>query len=215
MGMKLTGMAMATLALAAALLVGSGVAVAGTGQGGKGTAPSGDRCQRFVARIAEKQGISVAALEAKWKQKAVERIDAALTARRLTEEQARKLKARIAEWKLCDTSLWKARPKAHQVARVHAAAVGSMVAGAIDYLDLTGKDLRAAWRAGKSLGDVAQAKGKSISGLKTAMLAKLTTRLDKAVADDRLTDERRDALVERYGKLADGLIAKTFGRKPS
>ena len=68
---------------------------------------------------------------------------------------------------------------------------------------------------GKSLGEIAKAKGKSVSGLKTAMLAKIKARLDKAVADDKLTDERRDALMERYGKLADRLIAKTHKPKSS
>ena len=212
--MKLTGIAIATIVAAGALLAGGGIAVAGTGQG-QGTASNGDRCQRFVARIAEKQGISVAALEAKWKQKALSGIDAALAAGRITSDQAAKLKARVTEWKFCDGSLRQARAKTHRVGRLNAAAVASMVAGAVDYLDVTGKELRTAWRAGKSLGDIAQAKGKSVSGLKAAMLAKLTARLDKAVADDRLTDERRDALVERYGKLADGLIAKTHKPKPS
>jgi hypothetical protein len=214
MGMKLTGIAIATLVAAGALLAGSGVAVAGQGHG-QGTAANGDRCQRFVARIAERQGISVAELEAKWKQKAIERIDAARAAGRLTADQATKLKARIAEWKFCDGSLRKAGAKARQAAHLHAIAVGSMIAGAIDYVDMTRKDLFAAWRSGKSLGDIATAKGKSVSGLKTAMLAKVKARLDKAVAGDKLTDERRDALLERYGKLADRLIAKTVKPKPS
>ncbi len=47
------------------------------------------------------------------------------------------------------------------------------------------------------------------------MLAKVKARLDKAVADDKLTDARRDALMERYGKLADRLIAKTHKHKSS
>ena len=212
--MKQMGIAIATLVAAGALLAGGGIAVAGTGQG-QGTAPSGDRCQRFVERIADKRGITVAELEAKWKQKALGGIDAALKAGRITGDQAARLKARVTGWKFCDGSLWKARAKTHHAGLLNVAAVASMVAGAVDYLDVTGKDLLAAWRAGKSLGDIAQAKGKGVSGLKAAMLAKLTARLDKAVADDRLTDERRDALVERYGKLADGLIAKTRQPKPS
>jgi hypothetical protein len=213
MGMKLTGIAIATLVAAGALLAGSGVALAGQSQG-QGTAAGGDRCQRFVARIAERQGISVAQLEAKWKQKAIERIDAARAAGRLTADQATRLKARIADWKFCDGSLRKAGAKARQAARLHAVAVGSMIAGAIDYVDITRKELFAEWRSGKSLGNIATAQGKSVSGLKTAMLAKITARLDKAVTDDKLTDERRDALLERYGKLADRLIAKTLKPKP-
>ncbi len=77
--MKLTGITIATFVAAGALLAGGGVALAGQGHG-QGTAADGDRCQRFLARIAEKQGISVAQLEAKWKQKAIEHINAALDA---------------------------------------------------------------------------------------------------------------------------------------
>ena len=183
--MKLTGITIATLVAAGAVLAGGGVAVAGQGQD-QGTAANGDRCQRFVARIAERQGVSVAELEAKWKQKAIEGINAALAAGRLTADQATKLKGRIAEWKLCDGSLRKAGTKARQAARLHAAAVASMIAGAIDYVDITRRDLFAEWRAGKSLGEIATSKGKSIPGLKTAMLAKIKARLDKAVTDDKL-----------------------------
>ena len=207
--MRLTGIAIATLVAAGALLAGGGVAVAGEGHG-QGTASNGDRCLRFVARIAERQGISVAELEAKWKQKAIAGINAARAADRITEDQAKKLKARVGAWKLCDGSLRKAGAKARQAARLHAAAVGSMIAGAVDYLDVTRQELRTAWRAGKSLGDIAEAKGKSVAGLKTAMLAKIKARLDKAATDDKLSDERRDALLEGYGKLADRLIDKAF-----
>ena len=214
--MKLTGIAVATLVAAGALLAGGGTALAG-GEQGQGTVSKGDgdRCQRFVARIAEKQGITVAALETKWKQKATEHINAALAAGRITDDQAKKLKARVDEWKLCDASTRKARPKPHRDGGLHVVAAGSMVAGAIDYLDVTRKDLFAAWRAGKSLADIAEAKRKSVADLKTAMLAKIKARLDKAVADDKLTDERRDALMERYGKLADRLIEKAFKPKSS
>ena len=161
-------------------------------------------------------GVSVAELEAKWKQKAIERINAALAAGRITDDQAKKLKARID-----GVEALRRKPPARP-ARRHArrractpSRSASMIAGAIDYVDITRKDLFAEWRAGKSLGEIATAKGKSVSGLKTAMLAKIKARLDKAVADDKLTDERRDALVERYGKLADRLIAKTLKPKSS
>jgi hypothetical protein len=211
--MKLRGIAVVTLVAAGALLAGGGIAVAGSGHGG-GTA-AGDRCQRFVEMIAERQGISVAALEAKWKQKAIERIDAALTAGRITKQQADRLKARVTEWKLCDGSLRKAAAKARQAMRLHGAAIASMISGAIDYLDVSRAELRAAWRDGKSLADVAGANGKSVTGLKTAMLAKIDARLDRAVTNGKLTDERRDALLERYGKLADRLIAKKLQTKSS
>jgi hypothetical protein len=47
------------------------------------------------------------------------------------------------------------------------------------------------------------------------MLAKIDARLDRAVSSGKLTDARRDALLERYAKLADRLIATAFRRAPS
>jgi hypothetical protein len=84
-----------------------------------------------------------------------------------------------------------------------------MVRSGYAYLDLSREKLRQELRSGKSLGEIADDQpGKSAAGLKTAMLAKITERLAKAVEADTLTDARRDALLERYGALADRLIAK-------
>ena len=205
--MRTTRTAIAALATAGALLAGGGAALAGEGPG-QGS-DKGSRCQRIAEGIAAKQGVTVAELEAKLKQLALERINAALAAGRITQDQAGKLKAKVDVWKLCSGGLAKVR----HAKRLHVVAVGSMIAGAIDYLDITPQKLREDLRAGKSLADIATAEGKTVSGLKSRMLEKITARLNKAFADGKLTAEQRDALLQRYGKLADRLIAKTF--KPS
>jgi hypothetical protein len=201
--MRITRTAITTLVLAGALLAGSGAALADDGQGKGAAGTKQERCQRVAQRIAERQGLTVAQLEAKLRQRALDRIDAALKAGKLTEQQAASLRQRVNEWKLCAASVG-----GRHARHVHFAAVASMLAGAAHYLDLTGGELRSELKAGKSLGDIATAKGLSISGLKQAMLAKITARLDKAVTDGKLTGRRRDALLEGYGKLADRLIAK-------
>ena len=203
--MTTTRTAMMTLAVAGALLYGGGAALADDGHGQGSATARQERCQRLVERIAERQGITVEQLEAKLRQRALDGIETALKAGRITGQQAAKLRQRVNEWKLCDGSLTR-RHGSH----VQAAAVGSMLAGAAHYLGLTRDQLRQQLTAGKSLEQIAAGKSLSVTGLKDAMLAKIKARLDKAVADGKLTDARRDALLERYGKLADWLLEKSF-----
>ena len=202
--MTTTRIAIVTLAVVGTLLYGGGAALADDGHGQGTAATRQERCQRMAQRIAERQGITVEQLEAKLRQRALDRIDAALKAGRISAEQAAKLKERVNAWKLCASS-GEGHDKRH-----HALALGSMLAGAADYLGLTHDQLRQELGAGKSLKDIATAKHLSVPGLKDAMLARIKARLDKAVADGKLTAERRDALLEKYGQLVDRLIEKSF-----
>ena len=159
-----------------------------------------------MERIAKRQGISVAELEAKLRERAMAASTPPWRPAGSTRAVPPTLKTRVNAWKLCDGSARKAVAKVRHAKRLHARVVASMVAGAVGYLDVTRVELREDLRDGKSLRDIAVAKSKSVTGLKTAMLEKIATRLDKAVAAGTLTDDRRDALLERYGKLADRLI---------
>jgi hypothetical protein len=199
------------LIAAGALLGGGSTALAGDGSRG---ATAESRCEKMVQRIAERQGITVAQLEAKLRQRALARVEKALEAKRITEAQARAARERIARWKLCDGTARKAAGKAWAAKRLHALAVGAMLRGAVEYLGLPRDELRARLRDGTSLGQIAgSTSGKSVAGLKAAMVAGATAVLDRAVARDALTDARRDALVERYAKLADRIIAASKKRR--
>ncbi len=68
----------------------------------------------------------------------------------------------------------------------------SAMAAAADYLGLSLTDLRADLRSGTSLADVAAAQGKSVSGLKDAMIAAMTSHLD---ANTTLTAEQKAAAL--------------------
>ena len=52
------------------------------------------------------------------------------------------------------------------------------------------KDIATAIRSGKSLGDIAKDQGKSRDGLVQALTTAANTRIDKAVADNKLTAEQ-------------------------
>jgi hypothetical protein len=84
---------------------------------------------------------------------------------------------------------------------------GPFMAGldtAAKYLGLTDAQLRTRLMSGKSLADVAAAQHKDVSGLKSAIEAAVKSRLDKAVADKRLTQAQEDKIVaDLHGRLGD------------
>jgi hypothetical protein len=207
-------MSVAALAVASSLLVAGGTAAAAGGPGQGASSGGQARCERMAEWIAKRQGIGTAELEARLRQRALARVEAAAKAGRLTEARAQELRERIGAWKLCSAKP-KAAAEAWQAKRFHAWALGSMLRRGYEYLDLTGRQVRDQLHAGKSLGEIAAAQqGKSAAGLKAAMLAGIAERLGAAVDKGTLTDERRDALLARYGTLADRLIAGNKQPRP-
>jgi hypothetical protein len=188
------------------------VAAGSLGVGGAALAADGptrqERCQRMLERIAERRGVTVAELEATIKARMIARLEAAVAAGRIDRKRADALEAKLASGSLCETARGMVQ-RAHHARHLHRSAVHAMLAGAADYLGLSKQELRAQSQAGKSLAQIAAERQKDVGALKAAMLAKITARLDKAVADGKLKAERRDALLERYGKLADRLIVRT------
>ena len=185
------------LVSAAVLMVSGGIAAAGNG------ASASQRCDALLAKIAEKRGMSVEQLQAALKARALARIDAAATAGRITADQAAKARATVEQGRLCKGL--RHGPATHRARGMLAAAAG--------YLGLSGDQLRAELRGGTSLGEVAVAKGKTVGGLKAAMLAPASAKLDQAVANGRISAQQRTTALARLGKLADRLIAKKFGAK--
>ncbi len=87
---------------------------------------------------------------------------------------------------------------------------GEKDSAAADYLGLTEAELREKLFAGKSLADVAKAEGKSVDGLKQAILAGAKSHLDAAVADEHLTQEQADAIYERLQSTIDDIVNGTL-----
>ncbi len=63
--------------------------------------------------------------------------------------------------------------------------------------------------SGKSLAQIAKAQGKSTSGLEQAMTAALKQRLDKAVANKRITASQEQKLLSRLSSRIGDLINRT------
>ena len=83
---------------------------------------------------------------------------------------------------------------------------GEKLEAAAEYLGITEEDLRSALQEGKSLADLAEEEGKSVDGLKDALLAEAQTRLNEAVADEKLTREQADRILERLREGIDDLV---------
>jgi hypothetical protein len=81
-----------------------------------------------------------------------------------------------------------------------------LLPAAAAYLGVTPVALRTELRSGKSLAQVASAKGKSVDGLKTALVAAIKTKVDAARAAGKLDAARADRLLQRAPQLVERLV---------
>jgi hypothetical protein len=183
---------------AAALVVagGSGAAIAAS-QGSSGSP------EAFVESLAEHLGVSTDELEDAARAAALDQVDAALADGRITEEQAEALKERIEEG---DAPLF--GPPLFGGPALHHGG-GALVHGfdaVAEYLGLDEDALRERLEEGQSLAEVARAEGKSVDGLKDALIDEAEERLDQAVDDGDLTRERADEILERLREHIDDFV---------
>ncbi|MGH2994912.1 MAG: hypothetical protein ACRDN6_04085 [Gaiellaceae bacterium] len=156
------------------------------------------RAGKSLARAAEVHGKTRAGLRQALLDAAKARLDArsGLTAERKAQLLER-LEARID--RLLDSTGVKRRGK-HK-------AKGGLLKAAAAYVELEPKALARELRAGRSLAQVAVGRGKTVEGLKAALLDAVRTRLDRLVAAGRLTPAQRDeklaGATERIAKLVD------------
>jgi DNA-binding CsgD family transcriptional regulator len=161
------------------------------------------RSGKTLAQIALAQGKTVAGLEDAIYADVQAHLDRAVANGRLsgTQEQAMlaQLKAHVDE--LVNHTL-PARGMPGHKRPAFALAVAS-------YLGLTGTELRTQLRAGKSLAQIATAQGKSVDGLKAAILAAAKSKLDRAVSDNRLTAAQEKTILDRLSAHIDELVNRT------
>ena len=86
-----------------------------------------------------------------------------------------------------------------------------VMTAAADYLGLSLTQLRTQLQSGKSLADIAVAQGKSVSGLKDAILAAMTSRIN---ADTALTAQQRAAVISRVESHLDTMVNTDMDHLP-
>ena len=94
----------------------------------------------------------------------------------------------------------KAKPRAAK------AQQRGLLPAAAAYLELTPVALRKELRSGKSLAQVATAKGKSVDGLKSALVAAIKTKVDAARAAGKLDATRATRLLDRAPRLVERMV---------
>src|SRR5262245_44639144 len=85
-------------------------------------------------------------------------------------------------------------------------ADGGPLAAAAAYLGLSEEELRDSIESGKTLADVATAQGKSVDGLKQAMLDAVKADLDKAVANGDITADQEQTILSKLRAGIDDFV---------
>jgi hypothetical protein len=203
----------------------AGLAVAG---GGAAIAASqtDSPASSFFDSVAGHLGISPQELAEATKAAAVDEVDQALEDGRITKEQADALKERIASGeapRFFAPGMFGFRhggPEGEQrgfgagPGPGHHLFFGDRLESAAEYLGLTQEELRERLESGLSLGEIAEAEGKSVDGLTEAVLAAVKTRLDEAVAAERLTQDEADRIYERLDSTIADLVEGKLPARP-
>ena len=189
---------------AAALLAvaGGGGAIAATQLSPK------QESQTVLNDAAKELGVSPSELSAALKSALEKRIDAAVAAGRLTEAEGDDLKQRIESGDFPLFGMPGFGPG--HGGFEHHEIFGGLDAAAT-YLGVTEDDLRTELESGKSLADVAKAKGKSVDGLVDALVGDAKKHLDEEVSEGDLTQAQADQLLSR---LEEGIRAMVNGERP-
>jgi polyhydroxyalkanoate synthesis regulator phasin len=181
--MKMSKTMIAGAVTAAALAIGGG-AVAATQFG------SDDDEQAILNDAAVRLGVEPEELSAALEDAIAARIDAAVAAGELTQEQADRIKERLEQGglPLFGPGFGPDGPMGMHVRHgLDAAAT---------YLGLSEEELRESLRSGETLAEIATELDKTVEGLTQAMVDAATADLEQAVADGRLTEEQKQEILE-------------------
>jgi hypothetical protein len=214
-----------------ALLIGSVAVLAAGGAVGGALAASGTfdpkaERQAFLNDVAGRLGVTSDKLNAALKGAAIDRVDAALAAGRITQAQADAIKAAINAGRLplglglglglragIGAGLGRG-PGMGMGMRFHGVFGPLALGPAATYLGLTADQLRTQLESGKSLADIAKAQGKSVDGLEQALVSAAQSKLDQAVKDGRITSAQRDQVLAKIKADIADLVNGTLPSKP-
>jgi hypothetical protein len=159
---------------------------------------------KSLAQVATAKGKSVDGLESTLVNALRSKVQAAKTAGKVDAARADALLQRAPQ---LVERLVNATPRA-RAPRVRGER-GGLLKVAATYLGVTNAQLVTELRAGKSLAQVATAKGKSVDGLKRALLAGLKQKVDAAVAAGKLDAARAQKLLERAPTHIERIVQRT------
>jgi hypothetical protein len=165
--------------------------------------------QAFLDDVAKRLHVTPQQLTSALNGAAIDQLQAAVTAGRLTQAQANALEQRLKNGgpaPLLPLTPGFAGPRPFKAMPPGAFGVGPFAFGfpgfglgaAASYLGLSGTQLFQQLQSGKSLAQIATANGKSVAGLEQAMTAPIKKALDAAVSAKVITAAKENQLLSRY-----------------
>lgn len=174
------------------------------------------RSGKSLADVAKAQGKSVDGLVSAIKDAAKTQLDKAVAAKKITADQEQQILSKLDAG--INDLVQGTFPKLgggpfHQGGFAFGFGgpfLGGLKAAA-SYLGLSRGDLVSRLRSGKSLADVANAQGKSVTGLESAIKDAVKTRLDQAVAAKKITSAEEQAILGKLDAAISGVVQGDAG----
>lgn len=189
--------------------IGAAAALAVASGGVAYAAATGNDARDAVIRdAAQRLNVSPDELRSALEQAFGDQLDQAVQDGRLTQQQADRMKQMIREHGLPLGGPGPGFGPGPMGGPGHG-PFGPGLDAAADYLGLTRAELARRLMNGRSLAEVARARGKSVDGLEQALVDAARSDLDRAVADGKLTAAQRDEILSRLREHVDELVAGT------
>jgi len=210
---------LAAAGVAAALLAGAGVAYSSSHSSSE---------QSFLNDFAKHLGVSPSAVRSAWLATIKDQLDQAVKDGKLTQAQANAILSHLTRHQPFEVPvpfggfppgmMWHdgdhgpppwAGPKPGSPPFVHPPGDGPLSAAA-SYLGTPVPDLISQLRSGKTLAQIATAKGKSVAGLEAAMLKAQKAQLDDAVKHGLLTTSQAAKIESHLEQMIHDLVTHGF-----
>jgi hypothetical protein len=161
--------------------------------------------QAFLNDVAKRLNVTPQDLSAALQGAFIDRLNAAVAAGKLTQAQANRLEQRLREGGALPLRGVFLGPE-HRFFGIHEGPFAGGLAAGATYLGLTRSQLRDQIAAGKSLAQIATARGKSVTGLEQALLAGVRSKLDGAVSAKRITSAEEQQILGRLSAHIQALV---------
>lgn len=169
--------------------------------------------QRFLEKVASTLGIDVSQLKAAIQQAQLNMVDEAEANGRITGERADALRERINSGKGLGFGRMIKRHRAEQRQERMDRLRAGFIHTAAEAIGITPEELRGELKGGTSIADVAAEHSVSLDDVKASILAAAKAKLDEAVANGRITQERADGAMQKLTDKIDDLLQRS--REPA
>ena len=177
-------------------------ALTGTAAGAVAATSEKDAEQEVLANAAKRLGVSAQDLRAALSAAEAAQLDAAVRAGELTRKQA----DRIKEHRRADRTVLRLGPGRHHGSpRGHRVAGPQLMQDAASALGISHERLLKQLQVGRTLDQVAEDRGTSLTAVKTAVRAAATKRLDADLKAGRITEGEHADMAEHLGEHLDRL----------